>query len=334
MKILFESYSTVMQHDGGGVQMRIQSLMHELRKIGNVKVKLFDKWNDKLSDYDVLHIFKDSIEPSSLISYAKSKGVKVVVSSVIPQMNAFKIRTFLIINKLCFVNNTYSYLRRNLQVADKILPQTIKEAKFIANVYNINPKKMIVTPNGVNQNILDSYDKTAQKDIILCVGRFDRNKNQHALIEAVNHTDYELHLVGGEAIEDSSYYSYCQSLSKKNNRIFFHGWLPNKSRELLDLYKRARVVALVSHKEIFGNSLIEGGACGANLLATAVLPTEEWGFGDNCIKTRVATWDKIWPNLTKAFEMPLSPSMHNIVKAKFSWESIAKRHLEIYESIL
>lgn len=314
--------------------MKIHTLQNQLRQFEGVEVKLYDKWIDKLTDFDILHVFKDTIEPATLISYAKNKGLKIVISSVIPQENQRKIRASLFVKRFFPVNNTYSYLKNNLQLADWILPETEKEARFLSEVYGIDKGKMIVIPNGVNQAILDDYDASIRKDIILCVGRFDHNKNQHTLIEAVNRTNYELHLVGGPAIDDPTYYSYCESLCIDNPRIVFHGWLPHKSNELMALYKRARVVALVSHKEIFGNSLIEGGACGANLLATDVLPTDEWGLDAHCVKTPVNRWQDILPNLDIAWNTPISSTLHDIVKETFSWQNIARRHLEVYEDLL
>ena len=102
----------------------------------------------------------------------------------------------------------------------------------------------------------------------------------------------------------------------------------------MDLYKRARVVALVSHHEIFGNSLIEGAACGANLLSTKVLPTEEWEFNDHCVKVNVSDVNELRQGLVKAFELPLDSSLHDIVAKRFSWSNIASEHAKMYELLV
>ena len=59
MKVLFDSYSTVTQNQAGGVGIKVKKTYQNLS--GKLEVKLFDKWTDKIEDYDVLNVFKTSI---------------------------------------------------------------------------------------------------------------------------------------------------------------------------------------------------------------------------------------------------------------------------------
>ena len=334
MKVLIDSYNNVMQHEGGGVQMRIGKILRYFSDIPNVDVKLFNKWDDKLENYDLLHEFKDTMEPFALLDYAKKQGLKIVLSSVIAQEKGMRIRMALALHKIMPFQNSYSLMKRNLNVADAIIAQTQKEAAFISKYYGIELKKIRVIPNGVNEAILEAYNPNTKKDIVLCVGRFDHNKNQRALIEAAKGTSYEVHFVGGQAIDDASYYEECQEAAKGCSNIVFHGWLKNSSPEFLELYQRARVVALISHHEIFGNSLIEGAACGANLLSTNVLPTHEWGFGDHCVKVNVANHNAMRQALQEVCEMPLDSALHDIAEKRFAWRNIANQHIQLYQELL
>ena len=204
MRVLLDSYNNVMQHEGGGVQMRIQKILKYFSEMPSVEAKLFNKWEDKLQDYDVLHEFKCTIEPYSLFDFAKENGIKIVLSSVIAQEKAQRIRSALLLNKMIPFNNSYSFIKRNLDRADAIIPQTKKEAAFINKYYRVPIEKMHVIPNGVNEAILETYDPRESKDIVLCVGRFDHNKNQLSLIRAALNTNYEVHFVGGKALDDAS----------------------------------------------------------------------------------------------------------------------------------
>ena len=67
MKILIESYSTCTQNESGGVQVRIKKIVELLRK-KNITVDFFDKFNTKVIDYDILHIFMLNIENYELIN--------------------------------------------------------------------------------------------------------------------------------------------------------------------------------------------------------------------------------------------------------------------------
>ena len=334
MNILIDSYNGVMQHDGGGVQMRISKFLKYFFQSEGVTAKLFDKWEDKLRDYDIIHEFKAQLDSYALLYLAKEQGLKTVLSSVIPQENGRRIQFALMANKLIPFQNAYSLIQKELFNVDAIVAQTNKEASFISQRYKVSRDKIYVIPNGVNELIVESYNPRDNKDIILCVGRFDYNKNQLSLIEAVKGLNVELHFVGGAAIEAPNYYEECIRAAEKHKNIIFHGWLSNSSEEYLKLYRRARVVALVSHKEIFGNSLIEGAACGANLLSTDVLPTEEWGFNHHCVKVDVSSPTFIKEGLEKALSIPLDSSLHDMTEEHFSWENIARKHIQLYDKLL
>lgn len=335
MRVLIDSYSTVTQNGGGGVQMRIGKMLEYLRRHPSISsVKLFDKWTDKISEFNILHIFKDSLDTVSLISFAKQAGLKVVISSVIPQMQSARIRSALFMQRIGKIHNSYSLLHRALILGDAIVSQTNQEADFIKKVYGINYNKIYVIPNGVKESILDRYDNQKVKDIVLCVGRFDRNKNQLSLIRAIKDSDIPLHFVGGPSIDETSYYNKCVQEASKANNIFFHGWLANHSIELTDLYQRAKVVTLISHKEIFGNSLIEGAAAGANLVASNSIPTKEWNFGSHCISVDPFSVQNIRIGIEKAYSMGLSEEIHQQTAKLFSWRNVTNQYVDVYRSLL
>ena len=334
MKVLINSYNNVFQHDGGGIQMRVKNFFAQYKAIPDVEVKLFNKWEDKLRDFQILHEFKVTVESYSILSAAKEEGLKTVISSVVPQINATKIRTLVKLGNL-IPSNLAQFTRDTLLMADAIIAQTKKEATFINHNYGIPIKKIHILPNGVNDKILQSYNPDLNtRDIVLNVGRFDHNKNQLSLIRAALKTNYEVHFVGGKALDDSDYYDQCLKEAQGARNIHFHGWLSNTSDEFLSLYQRARVVTLLSHNEIFGNSLIEGAACGANLVATNVLPIDEYGFNDHCVRIDPDDEDDICSGLIKAYEKPLDNTLHEIAETRFSWRSIALRQLDIYKTLL
>lgn len=334
MKILINSYNNSFQHEGGGIQMRIGNFMNQFSKTPDIEAKLFNKWEDKLVNYDIIHEFKATIESYPLLSFAKNEGLKIVISSVISQIHGRKIKTVLALRKYLPIYNASTIVKESLDLSDAIVAQTRKEALFINDVFGIPFNKIHVIPNGVNESILKGYDVNQEKDIIICVGVFNENKNQLSLIKAAKGTQFQIHFIGGAAINEQTYYNKCREEAKDNPNIYFHGWLPNTSDVFLSLYKRARVLALLSHHEIFGNSLIEGAACGANLLSTNVLPVDEYGFGSHCITVNPDSIDEIRDGLIKAYEMPLSLKMHDIAVNNFSWNSIAQQHVELYKSLI
>jgi len=62
MKVLIETYNSAFQNPAGGISIRINNFIRNYRKyFSSDYIKLFDKWNDKLKDFDLLHIFKVNI---------------------------------------------------------------------------------------------------------------------------------------------------------------------------------------------------------------------------------------------------------------------------------
>lgn len=332
MKILIDSYNTVFQRGGGGIPMRVATIYEGISKQG-VEVKLFDKWKDKISDYDVLHIFKANIDSYSEIMYAKKCGVKVVLSSVVPQESRLKIILGMFLHKLFRINNTYSYIRLMLVNSDRVIAQTNKERQFIKKFFCVPEQKIIVLPNGINQTVVDSYSPEIKKDIILCVGRFDKNKNQLGLIRAMKGSGLPVHFIGGSVPEEETYYHQCLEEAGADSNFVFHGWLKSGSKELVSLYQRAKVCVLISFKEIFGNVIVEGAACGSNLVVTKSLPVEEYGFNTNCSIVDPYNIQDIRAAVISEFNEPLTDKLRKVAIENFSWKTIIKKHIELYDQL-
>lgn len=339
MKILLESYNNVMQNDSGGIQVRIKKFMHNYHENNNKnEIRLFNKWEDKICNYDIVHIFKANIESYQLVKLAKSKNIPVVVSSVIPQQDRFKIIFNRMISKILPVHTGYWFLNELLNEADVVISQTEKEAIFVSKNYKIDKNKIHVIPNGINvdfdeKNKGEFLKRTGiNRKFILQVGRFDENKNQLNVIKAMRNTGIDVVFIGGEDPTCPEYYTECKKHATSN--IHFMGWIEHDDPLLSSAYQNAHVVILPSHNEIFGNSLIEGGAAGANLIATKELPIKDWGIEEICRCIDPKDIRNIKETIIDAFESPINPNTSKIIKEKFSWKNVINKHNEIYERLI
>jgi glycosyltransferase involved in cell wall biosynthesis len=336
MKILIESYSTVFQQEAGGVQTRIRLFIDHLKNAG-IGVKKYDKWSDKLDEYDILHIFKIQPENYSLFRMAQSKGIPVIISTVIPIENRFKIILAIILYRLFNVSTGYSIIYNMLRNAEAILPQTVYEADFLKKYYRIKSKTVHIIPNGVNithyekNRSLFSQSTGIKGKYVLQVGRFDENKNQISVIQAMSNTNIPIVFIGGEDPAQPSYYQRCKDIAGRN--IHFLGWINHNDPLLSSAYMSAQIVILPSHKEIFGNSLIEGGAAGANLIATKSLPINAWGLSKLCLSIDPNDTDDIKKKIETLFNKPLDPAISEIIKNRFSWERVIDTHLQVYSIV-
>ena len=333
INVAIDSYNTVYQRGGGGIPMRIAKIQNGLSAEG-INVALFDKWNDKLSDFQILHVFKDNIDSFAEIVYAKESGLKIVISSVIPQEGGLKIKLGLALYRLFKINNTYSYLRHVLMLSDAIVAQTKKESVFIQKNYGINGSKIHIIPNGIHESVVNSYDPTISKDIVLCVGRFDRNKNQLNLIRALKGINVPVHFVGGPVPDEKDYYEACLKEADNSPYFVFHGWLKQGSDDLINLFQRAKVSVLISHKEIFGNAFVEGAAAGANLVVTKSLPVHEYGFREGYYQVAPTDVNGIKEAILVAYKKDVPKDLRENAIKRYSWESVILKHIKLYETLL
>ena len=91
MKVVITGYNTCCLNTAGGVQTRIRQIYSRLALKKDVSVEYFCPMTTKLDDCDILHLFKLEIEYVRLIYCAKKKGVKVVLSSIVPLSKGWKV---------------------------------------------------------------------------------------------------------------------------------------------------------------------------------------------------------------------------------------------------
>jgi glycosyltransferase involved in cell wall biosynthesis len=336
MNILIDSFNCVKQNESGGIQVRINYFIKNLKKHENVK--LFDKWSDKIIDYDILHIFKVNSENLGMVKLAKRYGIPIITSAIIPSENRVKIIFSRMLSKFTPIKTGFSILRQILLMSDAVVAQTQKEADFIAKYYKVPKERLHVIPNGINININEAFKDEFVKrtgitgKYVLQVGRFDENKNQLNVIKAMANSNIPVVFIGGEDSGKPEYYEKCKSVAPHN--IHFLGWIKHDDPLLSSAYQNAHVVVLPSYKEIFGNSLIEGGAAGANLVATAALPIDDWGIKDICRTINPNDINDIRSKIMAAYNESLKPLTSKIIKDKFSWDSVIRQHIEVYQSVL
>lgn len=336
IKLLIDSYNLVCQNPSGGVRVRIENF--EKNIADKLYIKRFDKWNDRVLDYDIVHIFKSSSESYTMLKYAKEHNIPVVVSSVVPSEKRFAIWVNHVLCKFLPIYSDRYLNELVLTKADAIFAQTEIEKKFIIKNFHISADKIYVIPNGVSledtETEKDYFEKRTgiKGDFILQVGRFDENKNQMNVIKAVNGTDMQLVLIGGPDKNSPEYFEKCKEIADEN--VHFLGWVDHNDKLLQSAYQSAKVVVLPSYKEIFGNSLFEGGASGANLVVSDVLPVDDWGIGKYCEKIKAGNIADIKEKLSMAFEKEKNSELMKIIKENFSWDAVTDRHIECYKEVI
>lgn len=335
MKILIETTNSLYQNVEGGVQNKIRNIYKHLGQ--KLQLKYFDKWNDTLSDYDILHVFLANYEDYQLINLAKKTGIKIVVSAIVSIKSPIKILVSNILGKYLKINTPMYKKILVLKMADAVIAETSKEKRFIYQYYRISKNKIHIIPNGVEKDKIFLDKDLFQKKtgitgkFVLQVGRFDPNKNQLSTIKALFDSDITVVFIGGYKKNEEKYYNICRR--NANNNMHFLNWIDSNDPLLYSAYANAHVLVLPSKKEIFGNVLFEAGLFGVNLVLTKVLPLEDWGFTNYCEIINPYNYKDIEEKVKIALNKSKSKDLVNIIDKKFNWDRIVEEHIKIYESL-
>lgn len=338
MRVCIQSYNNFGQNTAGGVRTKIFNYVESLKEFQDVECKLFDKWYDKLADYDILHCFALKEEIHDQVKYAHSLGKKVVISSIVPLVKPNWIKFNILLGKYLHIRNVYYLNKLTLDMTDAVIAETEKEKDYICRVYGVNIDKVYVIPNGVATDVQGGDPSLVknkfgfEKDCIVHVSRIDRNKNQLSVIRAMKDTDIPIVFIGGPDPNDMAYYEQCKAEATAN--MFFAGWVYHDDPLLASTLAAAKVSVLPSYKEIFGNSIYEGLLAGCNVVATTVIPVTEWGLEKDVISVDPSRVDDIRRGILEAYNKPRNEEIVEKVLNTFSFSTIAQRHVEVYKIIL
>ena len=336
MKILLDSYNECFQNDSGGVRTKIEFLYKCISK--SCEVKLFDMWNDKIRDFDIYHVIKPGIQNYFSIKYAKSLGIPIVISAVFQYEGKIKNKIKKISDKFTLLKTSYSIIKEIYMISDAIIAETIVEKNNICNAFNINESKVFVIPNGVSIDFKNDYTNLMKErtginaGFVLQVGRFDSNKNQLNVIEALKDTDIDIVFIGGPDKDELNYYEKCRKIA--SNRCHFLGWIKHDDPLLISAYQNCHSFILPSFKEIFGNALFEAASCGANIITTNVLPLDSWKIKDYCYVIEPKNIENIKEKIIESQKHEKNDKLKEIVIDNFSWEKIVTQHINIYKGLL
>lgn len=332
MKILFHGNSLSFQSHAGGIQVRMRNIAEHLIQRGH-QVDFFNPTVTKILDYEVIHFFNLVPEHYDLVSYAFSHNIKIVISTITPIRDSWKIRliTHLIKHPMMTIYNKNKSI---LEMSSVVIVETKTEQQFIEKSYGINKNKIYVVPNGVDSNFNKTDEIFKQlgfeRDYFLCVGRFDNNKNQLSVIKALKNEKVDVIFIGGAPSNSDSYYKRCLEEARGYNNIHFLGWVDNNSSLLSSAYANAKVYIFPSFQETFGMVLIEAGICGANLVVSNSLPILDYPVFAKCLTFDPNNVDEIRRQSLKAYSSPMNENLRKNIIKTFSWESVINKHIELY----
>ncbi len=366
MKVLFQSRTNLFDAPGGDMVQMLKT-KEFLEKLG-VQVDISLDFEPSLSSYDLVHLF-NLMEPQDIYRQmlnAKKQNKKIVLSTIYGLYTEFerKARGGLFqklanvispyqINYIKTLVKHYSEKRFHKGVFKMIskgyyglmneivkntsvfLPNSVSEMNRVAKEFNLKNYKFFNIPNAIDKSVFtennnDSTNKFSKyQNCIVCAARIEGRKATLNLVRAVKNTNYILVLVGKESQNQKKYVDKVHQEAGDN--VVFLGAISHD--DLRDLYKVAKVHALVSWMETPGLSSLEAAAMGCNIVATKKGDTFDY-FGDLAFYCEPDNVESIKAAIDQAFNTKVNPELKKRVLENYIWEKTAAETLKGYKIAL
>lgn len=228
---------------------------------------------------------------------------------------------------------------RSARKADIIATVSEYSRERISKHYDIDAKRISVTPNAVDDAFFKADRQNARKIIyargirpfILNVSRIEPRKNQLALVRAyvelgLADRGYDLVLINRKALPYGELESYISSLPPKVLRhIHRMDGLPHK--DLIDWYAAASLFVFPSLGEGFGIPPLEAGAIGTPVICNNATAMGDFSFfGPNLAD--LSNVDSLKRLIRKNLDNPPSEeelaTIAQEIRKKYSWKTSAR----------
>ena len=245
-------------------------------------------------------------------------------------------------NKLCALLN--KFLIDSLKNLDHIIAVNNTDVRLLSNL-GINKNKITLIPNGIDVKKFKNRRKFVERNgkmKILCVARFDKNKNYETLVYALsklkNDIEFDAYFIG--AVTDANYFRKIMRLIKKNGlEKFIKIGLSLDDPALVDCYLSCDLFVLPSTVETFGLVVLEAMYAGLPIIATPV------GCVPDILKNGVNGFIIPKNDPTKLYQACLKllknenirNQMGNInkkISSNYTWSKVALSTYNLYQELI
>lgn len=362
MKVLFQSRTNLFEAPGGDMVQMLKT--KEFLEKKGVQVDISLEFEPDLSDYDLVHLF-NLMEPQDIYRQminAKKQNKKIALSTIYGLYTEFerkargglfqKVANVLSAYQIGFVKviikhffekrfhkgvykmlykGYYGLMKEIVDNTDVFLPNSDSEMRRVAGEFKLKNYKYVSVPNAIDKSVFsDSNNSDSNKyldyqDCILCAARIEGRKSTLNLVRAVKNTNYKLVLVGKESQNQKKYVE--QVHQEAGDNVFFLGVVPHN--DLKDLYKVAKVHALISWMETPGLSTLEAAVMDCNVVVTPKGDTYDY-FEDYAYYCKPDDINSIKTAIDQAYKNPVNAKLKQKILENYTWEKTAEETLKGY----
>lgn len=326
----------------GGMQIQILKTIEHLTRKG-VDVKLFDSLTERLSDYDLVHVFSAINGAHLILREARSQNVRTVLSTGLqPDCNRvkfvqYKAASWLTRKLTAYeIRTTYDNVLSAIENSDHLIVLSEGERCVLKNAYAVKEDRITLISNGIDTRFFSATPASfieqfgINPGFILVVGSVSAYKNQLGVIHATANSKRAVLLIG--PVGDSEYLRRC--LDEGGTRVRHIGVLAHDDPLLGSAYASAGVTVLASAGETFGLTAVESLASGTPAIITA-----SNGLGLSLRYPLLQFVDpQDIPKLGDAIEaalaapQPTTDQCREMV-AHFNWDTVGNKILQVYQKL-
>ena len=365
-------FSIVGKNDGGGMSVYVQQISKYLSENHSVTVvtgEKADSFTDKNLEFISLDMFESELNVEDKEIYLQEFKNKLVDSLDLNSFDVIHAHYWLsglvakeISNELNipFIFTSHSlgifldgYNKERVDCEKIVMTSTnlvtassVFETMLIADTYKIDENKIKKITPGVDRKIFIPDLSVEKENIILSIGRIQEQKGQLQTIEFLNNfkkiqNDFKCYFVGGPSGKHGNEYLHelKQTIKDLNldKHVEFLGDLPQT--EIIELFKKAKLLIHTSKFETFGLVAIEANTMGVPVLTTnngslmEIIENNKNGYlSENLIDSNVNNFvNNLFNNVTKYEEIHLSC----IEKSKkYDWMKTANELESLYQQLV
>lgn len=331
VKVLFD-HDTPYFLAHGGFQIQIDQTLAALRANGVDAEPL--RWWDESQQPDIIHYFTRPL-PNE-VDAAKAKGIKIIVAQLFTGVGsrppwklalqgiAFGLGRKILRGEARFRLGWDAFLK-----ADACVALTPFEGRLLTSIYGVDPKRVHIIPNGIEEAFLQSAP-AERGPWLICTATITERKRVVELAEAAIAANTPVWIIGKPYADSEPYAQRFFALAKANPKIIrFEGAISDRAK-LAQAYRAARGFALLSDRESLSLSALEAAACECPLLLSD-LPWARETFGLNAQycpiggTARTAQALRVFYDQALQLKVPPKP---------VSWREIGAQLKSLYETLL
>ena len=294
-------FSEIGKNDGGGMSVYVQQISKHLSEKHNVTVVTGEKamsFKDKNLEFISLDIFEPELNVEDKEIHLQEFKNKLEESLELKTFDVIHAHYWLsglvakeISNELNipFVFTSHSlgvfldgYNKERVDCekivmtsSNLVTTSSVFETMLIGDTYKIDENKIKKIIPGVDRKIFIPDSSVEKENIILSIGRIQKQKGQIQTLEFLNNfkkieKDFKCYFIGGPSGKNGNEYlnELKQSVEEfnLNTHVEFLDTLPQT--EIIDLFKKAKLMIHTSQFETFGLVAIEANAMGVPVLTT------------------------------------------------------------------